>query len=249
MTSSDIYTTLSSKSNNAHYLNRYWKFIQSLKHQTKIDGITENHHICPKAKDLFPEYKSLQKHHWNSIHLSRRQHWVAHWLLAKAYGNSQTIAFFRMTKKSENRITSSIYEQFRIEVNMLISKTNSKPNPKTSEFRKGKVSCYDTQGNPLLISKEEFYSREDVCGISKGNNSDYTRTEEYRRKISNYKKDNVWLFHPDNEIIHFTHPNDLEHYLTLGFIIGHKIVPYDRKKHTKICPHCNISLDSANYSK
>ena len=74
MTSKDIYSILSSKPHNQHYLNRYWKFIQAFQHQIEIKSDTEKHHICPKSDDLFPEYKSLKKYTWNAIHLTKRQH-------------------------------------------------------------------------------------------------------------------------------------------------------------------------------
>lgn len=75
----NIYTILSSKEHNSHNLNRYIKFIESLKNQ-KIseDEYTESHHICPKAKDMFPEYKCLKTHAWNKIILTARQHFIAH---------------------------------------------------------------------------------------------------------------------------------------------------------------------------
>ena len=88
MTSHDIYTTLTSKSHNPHYLKRYYKFVLlcalANKNLSKGD-YTENHHICPKAKDLFPEYTNLSLFPWNSIKLTRRQHILSHYLLAKSY--------------------------------------------------------------------------------------------------------------------------------------------------------------------
>jgi len=88
MTSNYIYITLSSKPHNPHYLNRYYKFILlctlANKNLSKSD-YKENHHICPKAKDLFPEYTNLKIFPWNSIKLTRRQHILSHYLLAKSY--------------------------------------------------------------------------------------------------------------------------------------------------------------------
>ena len=87
MTNIDIYSILESKPHNPHYLKRYWKFIQSC----KTDGIeyTENHHICPKALDLFPEFSFAK---WNNKKLTADQHIVAHIILWKAYGGSQALA-------------------------------------------------------------------------------------------------------------------------------------------------------------
>ena len=88
MTSNDIYSILSSKSHNPHYLNRYYKFILlcTLANKNLSKSVyTENHHICPKAKDLFPKYTNLKIFPWNSIKLTRRQHILSHYLLAKSY--------------------------------------------------------------------------------------------------------------------------------------------------------------------
>src|ERR1035437_2166911 len=105
MTSTDIYSLLSSKSHNKHHLKRYYTFIlaciQINSTKTKEElGYTEKHHICPKASDLFPEYKSFRKNQWNKALLTGKQHKIAHILLWKSYGGSQTTAFWRMGGKS-----------------------------------------------------------------------------------------------------------------------------------------------------
>ncbi len=90
MSSVDIYSILLSKPHNPHYLNRYWNFLQYCKksNMSLLSGTyTEKHHICPKSKDLFPEYSNLKIFHWNSIKLTRRQHIITHYILAKSYNN------------------------------------------------------------------------------------------------------------------------------------------------------------------
>jgi hypothetical protein len=102
-----IYDILVKKPHNKHYLNRYIKFIESRKQAF----IGEKHHICPKASDLFPEYKSFKKNPWNKIILSPREHYIAHMLLHKAYGNSQSRAFYMMC--NVNGIGGRLYESAR----------------------------------------------------------------------------------------------------------------------------------------
>lgn len=97
-----------SKAINLHYANRYLKFIGCLE-TMEIKDAVHMHHILPKAKDMFPQFRDLRQHSWNGIKLTHRQHWVAHWLLSKAIGGSQRTAFFRMTKKGKTRITSKTY--------------------------------------------------------------------------------------------------------------------------------------------
>lgn len=247
MTSIDIYSILSSKPHNPHYLTRYWKFIRSLSHQQKIKDVTEYHHICPKSKDLFPEYSKLKDHPWNGIHLTRKQHWVSHWMLAKAYGMSQSIAFKRMTEKSNNRITSTVYDNFRKEVSLIVSASNSRPNLGVSKAKSNKVHCYDSVGNYLILSMEEFYSRDDVYGINKYMDRSYMNSAEYRQALSESSKDRIWVLNPKSNERKFIKPIELDAYLNMGFII--KYESYDRSKHLKTCPHCNKTVDASNYSR
>lgn len=50
----------------------------------RIKGETAHHHILPKAKRLFPEYKDLKKNIWNGTYLLFHNHLKAHYLLALA---------------------------------------------------------------------------------------------------------------------------------------------------------------------
>ncbi len=96
------------KSPNIHYLIRYIKFI-STRGGIKIKNKTHLHHILPKAKDMFPEYKNIRDNPWNGIHLTHREHFIAHWILAKTFpGTSQTLAFYYMTN-SMNTVKSKDY--------------------------------------------------------------------------------------------------------------------------------------------
>ena len=76
---------------NPHYLNRYAKFIAATKQPTRSKNVTEAHHICPKG--LFPEFTNLTKHKWNVAHLTYRQHFIAHWLLWKAFPQQFSLAY------------------------------------------------------------------------------------------------------------------------------------------------------------
>lgn len=91
----DIYTILSSIPHNPHYLKRYIKFIRSCESVILSENTyTEKHHICPKY--LFPNYKDLNKNPWNCSVLTKRQHFIAHWILAKTYGGLMISAFCLM---------------------------------------------------------------------------------------------------------------------------------------------------------
>ena len=107
------------------HLSRYEKLINSAKN-AKFDGYTEIHHIIPKSlggTDLDD----------NLIVLSSRLHFVAHWMLWKAYKtNELAYAFFAMChqkKKGQgsryNKINSKTYAILKQHRSTLISESNS----------------------------------------------------------------------------------------------------------------------------
>lgn len=107
-----------------HYYNRYLKFIEQCSIKEKF-GYTENHHIVPKSlggsncKD-------------NIISLTAREHFIAHWLLWKSYGNIQmakAFYFMRINPRDNKRyINSKAYEKFKSEYSSLLSESISGSN-------------------------------------------------------------------------------------------------------------------------
>ena len=63
-----IYTIMASKPHNKHYLLKYLNFIV-LCSKSQANSTTEDHHIIPKSKQLFPEYKSFKLYPWNKVKL------------------------------------------------------------------------------------------------------------------------------------------------------------------------------------
>lgn len=72
-----------------HHYYRYTQFINSLRGQL-IEGYTEVHHIIPRCVGGSNDSDNL-------IRLTARQHFVAHWMLARAFGGSASRAFFMMS--------------------------------------------------------------------------------------------------------------------------------------------------------
>jgi hypothetical protein len=122
---------LKSKPHNSRQMDRYIRFIKS---RSSNGGYVEKHHICPKAKSLFPEYKSFKEFPWNRIELSAREHFIAHLLLWKAYGGSQTVAITRMIHAGSAKIPGSrMYAKLREDFSKEISKINKgRPKPPRS---------------------------------------------------------------------------------------------------------------------
>ena len=112
----NIYSILSSKPHNPHYLNRYIKFIQACQQKNVgYEGCIEKHHICPKAKDMFPEYSSLKENQWNCAKLTPRQHFIAHIILWKSYLSvySVSASLWSMKHKNKTPINSRIYQSLK----------------------------------------------------------------------------------------------------------------------------------------
>lgn len=126
----NIYSILSTKPHNPHYLNRYITFINNCQLKNlNISGYIENHHICPKAKDMFPQYNSFKEYPWNKVKLTARQHYIAHLLLWKTYNNrSMTMAVYYITKTKYHKMNSRLYESLKIERSKHIKKYFSKIN-------------------------------------------------------------------------------------------------------------------------
>lgn len=114
MNSIDIYSTLVSKcpntAKNLHYLKRYMKLIIHCSNQKQTNGF-ELHHILPKADNLWPEYANLTTFTWNSIHLTERQHRLAHWMLARTFGGTMWYAFNLMKSRSPKPVLQSTSEE------------------------------------------------------------------------------------------------------------------------------------------
>lgn len=89
---------LKTKEHNTLYLNRYIKYINLCIFAKNIKKQSENHHICPAAADMFPEFSKFSENKWNSVLLTTRQHIVAHILLQKAFPWSKSCicAVFQM---------------------------------------------------------------------------------------------------------------------------------------------------------
>lgn len=100
-----------------HYYNRYIKFIEGCLSREKF-GYTEKHHIIPKSLGGNNSKENI-------IHLSGREHFIAHWLLWKTYRNVQMAKAFNLMKINPSdgvRYTNSrAYEVFKSEYSILLS--------------------------------------------------------------------------------------------------------------------------------
>jgi hypothetical protein len=91
-----------------HHYNRYQRFIGSLRGQS-VDGYAEVHHIVPRSLGGSDDADNL-------IRLTARQHFIAHWILARALGGSASRAFFMMSNFGKyGQVNSTTYQIARQE--------------------------------------------------------------------------------------------------------------------------------------
>lgn len=96
-----------------HHIRRYVRFIASRAGRTYVSGEMHRHHVLPKAKDFFPEFRDFEAHPWNLSCLTLREHFIAHAMLHKAFpGSSQSTAFYNMSNVLGRR-SSRMYEEAR----------------------------------------------------------------------------------------------------------------------------------------
>lgn len=177
----DFKEVLKSKPHNPHYLNRYIKFIENISKRICISDYIEEHHICPKASDLFPEYEDKISYPDNIIQLSAREHIIAHLLLWKTYGKSQLDAVHYMlnvqnsgTRYNSRVIHSSVLTRYAASV-------------KEQHYinRKGKSTYKDNQGNKYYLNKNDPLIVK--LGLI-GNNAGNTHSEEAKNRMSSSKE-------------------------------------------------------------
>jgi len=120
---------------NQLYLTRYSTFINSCKLRTYI-GYTENHHILPKSMGGSNEPSNMVK-------LSAREHFIAHWMLWKAYQNKEmTFAFWSMKMSPKGKRTFK-----------LTSKTYSILKEQHSELQSERIKIYNPMFNQIIKDK------------------------------------------------------------------------------------------------
>lgn len=176
----DIYKILISKKHNKHYIDRYYKFITycSSKNKHLSDDIyIERHHICPKSKDLFPEYENFKIYPENLVKLTARQHFLAHWILHKAFNTKTTHDAFWMMCHAKDKRQQRFY------------KLNSNSYKLLKEERSKFVSMQMSENNPSKQEKVKEKRRIAALGNMYGkSNKGKTRNEEQRRKMSESRK-------------------------------------------------------------
>lgn len=175
---------------NHFYKNRYEKFINTIRGKQPRDLIeyTETHHILPRCLHGTNDPKNL-------IELTLREHFLAHWLLWKAYPDYLPLAsaFLQMNNKNselsykgfQGRITSRTYASLKTKVYDLLK-----------IHTVGWVYVKDEKGCTVKLSKSDYESQNDFKFHTTGkiyvldvetNKWVYISTELYHSNKDRYK--------------------------------------------------------------
>jgi hypothetical protein len=223
----DIYNILASKPHNPHYLNRYIRFVTRCQEKNAdYIGYTEKHHICPKASDMFPEYKCFKENPWNCAVLTARQHFIAHVILSKVYKSYSMIsAAWAMQNKNNIKINSKIYEILKTNFSLFSSSIQNKiatlknyngdvikvSSDETQIYKnngfyglsKNKVTVKDEDGNTFQVDKNDpEYLNGNIVPFMKGKMFVSTEESEVSFMIDTIDYDkNIHKFHRKGKII------------------------------------------------
>jgi len=115
-----------------NYQKVYDDLIAKCQSRQLIDGYKERHHITPKSMGGSNDQSNL-------VNLTAREHFIAHFLLAKIYGGTQWHAIKRMRGNDGFYINSRLYEVARTEIAKEVKKRMAGI-PKTDE-QKAKMSA------------------------------------------------------------------------------------------------------------
>jgi len=156
------------------HLNRYIKFIDSRPIRKKSkDLYTERHHKIPVSLGGSDDKE-------NTINLTGREHFIAHLILWKAFGDKMTTAFFYMCNIKKGKYRSS--KQYAI-LREEYSKATSRRLKGKPAWNKGKKHSEETKKKISKSGKGRKFSEESKKKISESNKGK-PKSEEARKNMS-----------------------------------------------------------------
>ena len=175
---------------NMNYQKIYDGLISNCKLRDGVDGYNEVHHIIPKSMG---GHKTDDA---NLVALTAREHFIAHFLLAKIYGGSQWHAIRRMRGNDGFYVNSRLYEVARREIAKDVSKRMAGV-PKSDEQRaKISASSIGKKKSPEAVEKtrQALIGRkatpEQIACLALGR----VRPDGYVSPLRGKKKDTPWMF-------------------------------------------------------
>lgn len=234
---------------NRHFFERYSKWIAIYTNRPKPnDG--EFHHIIPKCIGGDESEKNI-------IKLGYREHYIAHYILAKAFSfKGLWFAFNCMRRVCDSK--SVLYEAARKHISLTISETNrgrkrsSKFKNMISERFSGKVLTKDLEGNRLLVNVNDFrYTSGELVYHRTGTK----HKESTKKKISKNGLRGRSAYHTSDGTIAYFYDSDIKCGFTKGFppdIISRQLENLRRPGRNlklKKCPHCGTEGKGGNMTR
>lgn len=182
---------------NIVYLDKYLEFIK-LKQKNLKNG--ERHHILPRC--LFPEYKSFKECPWNIINLRSGDHFIAHYLLYKAFPERWDIALaWNMMLKGRDISEIDIekyaedYERARIKINEYL-KTRKISEETREKLRLGQLRRYENPEERIKTSLKSIgrkLSEDHKKKLSEV--AKKPKSEEHKKKLREREITQEWREH------------------------------------------------------
>jgi len=176
-----------------NYQKVYDNLISKCRARQSIDGYKERHHIIPKSLGGSNDPSNL-------VDLTAREHFVAHFLLAKLHGGNQWSSIKRMRGNDDFYINSRLYEVARREVAKATSlrfKGVSKSEETRAKMSAAARKHHGTDLKPVKIKRGEEGYVSPIKGVPRPTpwrigaipaNKGVPASEETRAKLSAKKK-------------------------------------------------------------
>ena len=167
------------------YAKWYWSIVDKALQRTSEPGIKyERHHILPKGKYLFPEFKSLKIYKWNSVSLTHKEHFVCHLLLTKmTTGRARSSCVYGLMRFSTglDKCNSRQYEKAR----SLFSSVR-KGDPSPHKGKPGRIWTDEAKVEHSTLMKQVMQDENirHKCSVAKKDKPGNKHTDISRSKIS-----------------------------------------------------------------
>lgn len=142
---------------NSHYYTRYQRFSQALR-QRKLppDAIAETHHMVPRCMGGSDDPDNL-------VELTLREHYLAHWMLWRAFPENQSLRFAFYAMCNKNFRTSHKKDAYqKIRHSRVYARLKEEFRQAHSERMAGKVRVRDEDGHVREMTSEEYREQDEL---------------------------------------------------------------------------------------
>lgn len=195
----NIYALLSSKSNNLHMIKRYINFINVCDYQNSIVSeymYVEIHHICPKG--IFPQFDDLLKFPDNGVALTFRQHLIAHVMLWKIFGKSQSVALDCMLGKFNSNTNTTYSNHRRVPSSFLmryLETVKLESYAYRGEQRRGYSTYKDSNNNRYFLHQDDPQIKAlNLVGNNAGYSTPHSEEALQKRRLRDLQNKIITLY-------------------------------------------------------